>query len=167
MPKNNFFQERQSRLASALQNDRLDALVLNAGPSLTYFSGLHFHLSERPVVLFLLPGRDPIIVAPELEAGKIQALSYALDAFLYGEDTWSWPDAFRAAARAAGLSGVRVGVEPRRLRVLEMELLEPAAPGAFFISAQQTLASLRTFRTTEVAAMRQAVRTPSERWLLP
>lgn len=158
MHKHNHFQERQSRLAAALQNERLDALVLNAGPSLTYLSGLHFHLSERPVLLILRPGHDPVIVAPELEAGKIQARPYPTDVFLYGEDAGSWPDVFRSAARAANLSEARVGVEPRRLRVLEMDLLETAAPGALFLNAQQTLASLRMFKDgSEVSAMRQAV----------
>lgn len=158
MSNTSLFQERQHRLASNLQNDWLDALVLNAGPSLTYFSGLRFHLSERPVLFYLLPGQDPLIVAPELEAGKVQALPYPVDAYLYGEDTDSWLDTFRSAIRAAHLSAARIGIEPRRLRLLEMDLLEHAAPGATFINAQRTLAALRMFKdSSEIAAMRQAV----------
>jgi len=154
----NVYLARQSRLSTALQNYQLDAMVLNAGPSLTYLTGLHFHLSERPVAFFFLPGRVPLIVAPELEAGKVKALPNPMQAYLYGEDTGSWPGTFRAAARAARLSGARVGLEPRRLRVLEMDLLEPAAPDAFFLSAQECLASLRMCKDqAEIAAMRQAV----------
>lgn len=150
--------ERQARLSKALENSQLDALVLNAGPSLTYLSGLHFHLSERPVALIFFNGRQPLIVAPELEAGKLQALPYPLEVYLYPEDPGSWPGLFRAAARTAGLSGMQVGIEPTRLRVLETDLLETAAPEAVFRSGQACLASLRMYKDgAEIAAMRQAV----------
>jgi Xaa-Pro dipeptidase len=152
------YKQRQSRLAAALPDHGLDGLILNAGPSLTYFSGLHFHLSERPVALFLLSGQEPLIVAPELEAGKVHGLPFPVQVYLYGEDTASWAGSFRAAARAARLSGARVGIEPRRLRVLELELLETAAPGAFFVSGQECMASLRMVKDrAELAAMRRAV----------
>ena len=42
---------RQRKLAAALRKHDLDAIALNPGPSLTYLTGLHFHLSERPVVI--------------------------------------------------------------------------------------------------------------------
>jgi len=47
---NSIYPARHARLVAALQQAGLDALVLNAGPSLVYLTGLHFHLSERPVV---------------------------------------------------------------------------------------------------------------------
>jgi Xaa-Pro dipeptidase len=149
---------RHSKLAAALGSSDLDALVLNPGPSLYYLSGLHFHLSERPVVLIFSPEDSMVIVLPELEAGKVQNLPFEIQAFPYGEDHASWREAFREAAQAAGLDGLRVGVEPRRLRVLELRLLEEAAPRARFTSAEETLASLRMYKDeTEIAAMRQAV----------
>ena len=49
--------KRQEAILSFLGDKGIDGMVLNAGPSLVYFSGLHFHLSERPVVFFLVAGK--------------------------------------------------------------------------------------------------------------
>lgn len=149
---------RHGRLLAALGSAGLDALVLNPGPSLYYLSGLHFHLSERPVVLIFSAEDSMLIVLPELEAGKVQNLPFEIQAFPYGEEQASWREAFQEAAQAAGLNGLRAGVEPRRLRVLELRLLEETAPQTQFLSAEETLASLRMYKDeSEIAAMRSAV----------
>lgn len=149
---------RQARLATALVSSDVDALALNPGPSLTYLTGLHFHLSERPVVVFLVPHEPPIIVLPQLETAKVEELPFSVQAFPYGEDPAGWQAVFRQAAEAANLSDRKVGIEPTRLRVLELRLLEAAAPRAILSSAADILASLRMIKDEkEVAAMRQAV----------
>ena len=149
---------RQAQLAGALLTTGLDALALNAGPSLTYLTGLQFHLSERPAVALFAPNHPPSFIVPELETGKLSALSYPFQVFPYREDPGEWAADFRAAADAAGLDGRQVGVEPQRLRVLELRLLEAAAPRANFVSAEAPLASLRIHKDeTEIAAMRKAV----------
>jgi len=154
------FQARQNRLAQRLQASGFEAMALNPGPSLTYFSGLGFHLMERPVVA-LFPARGaPVIVLPELELLKTRDLSYPLQVFAYPEDPRAWPGVFKQALQAAGLdSQVRIGLEPLRLRVVELRYLEGAAPQASFIAAGEVIASLRAIKDEhEVVAMRQAVR---------
>ena len=154
----NIYQIRQSRLAFTLQTNHLDALVLNPGPSLTYFTGLHFHLSERPVVAFFVPHNPVIIVLPELEAGKLKGLGYPVQAFPYGEDPSTWSAAFRQAAHAAEIDQDSLGIEPRRLRVLELRLLEGAVPKARLLPAEDSLAALRMHKDAgETAAMQTAV----------
>lgn len=149
---------RHAQLASAIQAAGLDALAFNAGPSLTYLTGLHFHLSERPAVALFTPDHHPTLILPELETGKVNALSYPVQVFPYGEDPEEWTAAFRAATVATGLDGRRVGVEPRRLRVLELRLLEAAAPNTNFVSADEPLASLRIHKDeSELTAMRKAI----------
>lgn len=157
-PPSDLQRQRQARIAESLQSGKLDGLALNAGPSLVYLTGLDFHLSERPVVALFSGNSPPVIVLPELEAGKLEPVEFPLQAFLYGEDPHSWGEVFEKAARSAGIDGRRVGVEPRRLRVLELRLLEAAAPRAEFLSAEENLASLRMVKDqTEIAAMRNAV----------
>ena len=51
---------RLEKLAASFRTSDLDAVILNPGPTLTYLTGLHFHLMERPVVLFVAPGQDPV-----------------------------------------------------------------------------------------------------------
>ncbi len=152
------FLARQERLAAALIENKLDALALNPGPSLAYLTGLNFHLMERPVVVLFLPGRAPAIALPELETAKLSALPFAVQAYPYGEDPATWPGIFRNALQASDLEGRTVGVEPTRLRFLELRLLEAAAPTARFVSAETSLEQLRICKdASEVAAMRQAV----------
>lgn len=156
--KSDLYSQRHARLAVALYNSRLEALALNPGPSLTYLTGMSFHLMERPVVALFTPHNPPILVLPELEAGKTAHLPFAAQIFPYGEDPAAWQAAFRQAAEAAELQGRKVGVEPRRMRVLELRLLEGAAPQASFLSAEDILAALRMCKDAqELAAMRQAV----------
>ncbi len=149
---------RIERLYSLLESAGQEALALNPGPSLTYLTGLHFHLMERPVVAFFAPGAAPVLVLPELEMGKTEGLPFAVRAFPYDDNPSHWADAFLQAGRSAGLDGKVLGIEPGRLRVLELRLLEAALPKARFVSAQDSLASLRMQKdASEITAMRQAV----------
>jgi Xaa-Pro dipeptidase len=157
------FLKRQERLAGAIQAAGLDAAVFNPGPTLSYLTGLSFHLSERPVVIFFQPAAEPVVVLPELESAKLRALSYPAKSFAYDEDPEHWAEVFQQAAQAAGVNGKKIGVEPRRLRVLELRLLEAAAPKAQFISAEDSLASLRMYKDAgEIAAMRKAAQIAQE-----
>ena len=160
--KTNIIQTRQAKLAKIMPDANLDALVLNPGPSLTYLTGLHFHLSERPVVVIFTPDKSPAIVLPELETAKVKNLPYPMTAFPYGEDPDSWQAAFQQAIQTAGVTKGKIGVEPRALRVLELRLLEQAAQRAAqraeFVSAEASIAALRMYKDApEIAAMRAAV----------
>ena len=156
--KTNIIKSRQAKLAQILPGANLDALVLNPGPSLTYLTGLHFHLSERPVVVIFTPDKSPVIVLPELETAKVKNLPYPLTAFPYGENPTSWQAAFQQAIQTAGVPQGKIGVEPRALRVLELRLLEQAAQRAEFVTAEASVATLRMYKDAqEIAAMRAAV----------
>lgn len=152
------FPQRFARLAELLTASGLDAVVLNPSPALTYLSGLHFHLMERPVVLVVAPGRDPAFILPELELPKVSALPYPVQAFPYGENPETWPQVFRKALHSLDLFGRTIGIEPRALRVLELRLLEYGAPGAHIVSAEAALTDLRIRKDAdEIASIRQAV----------
>src|SRR5512138_163503 len=102
---------RQERLARAINAANLDALALNPGPSLTYLTGLHFHLMERPVVVIFASSGTPQIVLPELEAGKTSKLPFPLRSHTYGEDPKSWENAFWQAVNELNFDkDARIGV---------------------------------------------------------
>ncbi len=149
--------KRQQQLSQILPQNDLDAIALNPGPSLPYLTGLHFHLSERPVVVFFSPDQVPVIVLPELEMRKLDQLPYEVEAFPYGENPTKWVRSFKDALEAGGWQGSRIGVEPRALCFLEMELLQEAAPQASFAAAEEAIASLRMCKDeSEIAAMQKA-----------
>ncbi len=136
----------------------LDSVILNPGPTLSYLTGLTFHLMERPVVLFFAKDQTPALVLPELELQKVANLPYKLQVFSYSENPAEWDAAFRKAAQALSLDGKRIGVELRQLRLLEFRYVKNAAPEADFPDAGDVLAQLRLRKDkTEVEAMRRAV----------
>lgn len=150
--------KRQGKIAAEMKSAELDAMILNPGPSLVYMTGLHFHLTERPVVcIFRLEG-PPVIVLPELEAPKVDGLPYEIEVYTYSEEVEKWPKVFKKAARSAGLDEARAGVEDRSMRMLEHRLLKKGARKTKFVNAEDVVANLRMYKDAqEVAAMQAAV----------
>ncbi len=69
--------KRIQNLVSILKQNNLDAVLFNPSPSLSYLSGLHFHLSRQPVVAVLeLMGKMPS-----------SCLSWRRESW----KAWSWP----------------------------------------------------------------------------
>jgi len=156
-------QPRFDKLNASLQTSDLDAVILNPGPTLTYLTGLHFHLMERPVVLLFAKDQDPAIVLPELELQKVASLPYKLHVFSYPENPVEWDNAFRKAVQALGLDGKQIGVEPRQLRLLEFRHVKNGAPEADYPDASNVLSGLRLRKDkAEIDAMRQAVKIAQE-----
>lgn len=150
---------RLSSLKSNLQAHGLDGVLLNAGSSLPYLSGLHFHMSERPIVMAISPSSREAIILPELESQKLNHCPFPIESFLYSEDVSSWQKAFSAGLdgfRRMGLK--RIGIEPRSLRVLELRFIESALPGVELLSCEALIASLRMRKDDEeLSLMRKAV----------
>jgi Xaa-Pro dipeptidase len=156
---------RLEKLNASLRTSGLDAVALNPGPTLTYLTGAHFHLMERPVVFLVAQGQDPAIVLPELEMRKVEQMPYPVQAFPYGENPSEWENAFRSAAQALGLdtltgtSGKRIGVETEHIRLLEYNYVKLGASSAEFPDASDVLGSLRLNKDKdEVESMRKAVK---------
>jgi len=150
---------RLTKLLEPLQTSGWDALTLNPSPSLTYLTGLHFHLSERPVVAIFTADHAPVIVLPELEMLKLTGLPYEITAFPYPENPAEWDGVFRRAVQSLGLDGKRIGVEPRAMRLLEFRHVKAGAPEADFPDASDVVSRLRVRKDAdEIAAIRKAVK---------
>ena len=151
--------ERQEKLQKLLHNNKMQGLVLNPGPDLSYFTALDFHLMERPVIGIFPAKGAPALILPELEAAKTQDLEFGAETFFYSEDQSTWPDAFKKALSRSGLESGKVGVIPRRLRMLELQYLQDAAPKVEYISGQYIVNLLRMIKGDhELELMEEAVR---------
>jgi Xaa-Pro dipeptidase len=145
--------ELQERASAA----GMDGLALLPGPNLLYLTGLHFHLMERPIVVFIPVDNTPAAVLPEFEAGKLEAAPFEIVPFTYGEDDHSRLEAFQQAVAHLELVDALVGVEARRMRVLELRLIERYASNSRFEPAEEVLASLRMIKDAdEIRHMRRA-----------
>jgi len=148
--------DRIPRFITAINDSKLDGFVLNPGPSLTYLTGLHFHLMERPTVaLFTASGKIGLVL-PILEREKLNGLPFEFEMFPFGDDPATWGSAFQQTLAALNLQYGKIGIEPTRLRVLELRFLE-ASGSAQFVDGSQVLAALRMSKEPgEIEKMRQA-----------
>lgn len=151
--------DRQKKLTSALEKANLAGMILNPGPSLTYLTGMHYHLSERPIVALFAPNSTPLLVLPEFESVKTHNLPYELKTFTYSEDPNTWAGAFEQAAKALGFTDGQIGVEALSMRVLELRYLEAVLPEINYVTAEEIIGQLRMYKDSdEASAMRKAVK---------
>jgi len=156
---------RLEKLLASLRTSGLDAVALNPGPTLTYLTGAHFHLMERPVVLLVPQSGEPAIVLPELEMLKVEQMPYPVQAFPYGENPSEWEAVFRKAMQTldldtlTGTSVKRIGVEPNQMRLLEFRYVKAGASEADYPDASDVLGALRLRKDEEeVDTMHKAVK---------
>jgi Xaa-Pro dipeptidase len=149
------YEPRRSRLLTLAEAQGLDALALMPGPNLVYLTGMHYHLSERPVLLILSVDDDPAVILPELEAGKAEAEEFTTFAY---SDTEGYLMAFHEACVSLELAEARVGVEALRMRFLESSTLRRFAPEIDLIPMDDLVAQLRVIKSDrELDAMRRAI----------
>jgi Xaa-Pro dipeptidase len=150
--------QRLERLRALLTAHHLDCVAAIAGPNLFYLTGLSFHLSERPTIGFFPTHTDPVLVVGKLEESKVRdGLPYAAHTFTY-TDADGPAGAFSAAAGALGPGPLRLGVEARRMRVMELRFIEEAFQRLSVIEAEAVFARLRmTKDEAELQKMRAAV----------
>lgn len=152
------FELRLQKLYSTIGRRGMTGVAVNAGPTLTYLTGLDFHLMERPVVVVFVPGRKPTIVLPKLEERKLTQLSYEVMAYSYDDNPKGWSKVFREALDGCGLHNARVGVEPGQMRLLEYNYLRDAAK-AEYLDGSAIFAELRAVKDAEeIGRMRKAVK---------
>jgi Xaa-Pro dipeptidase len=151
-------QDRINRLLEIMKTNHLQALALNAGVDLTYFCGLQFHLSERPVVLIISSIFEPILIHPELESEKVKSAIIPLRSIPYGEDQSLWIKSFIQAFNILQLEKREMGVSPTSMRFLELGFLIKASPETHFVSAAKELTSLRVLKSSdEISSIKKAV----------
>ena len=150
---------RLTKTLELMKQNKLETIAINPGPSLFYLTGLHFHLMERPIVLFLHTSLKPLIVLPELEILKVNQSSVPLEAIPYGDNPASWHEAFIQAKDYLKPQPKIIGIEPTQFRFLEMNFIEQAIKGTEFVSANSVLMPLRMYKDSiEIEKIQRAVK---------
>ncbi len=151
-------QNRLTRLTQEIIAHGVDGIALVPGPNMVYLSGIHSHLSERPIVLFYPADDDPAIIIPTLEAMKARAAGIPEARIFAWTDDEGYTGAFQKACAHLELSDYLLGVEALHMRVLELELLQRYAPGLQIAHAEPVVGALRLVKDdAEIAAMERAI----------
>lgn len=148
----------QGRIARLLTTSNADALAIVPGANMVYFTGLHFHLSERPTIALL--SRDGLaFIIPELETPKLDRRPDLNARRFVWSDGEGYEGAFRRAVEELGLKQKRVGVDGMTMRVYEALALQAAGlPAEAILDESATLLHQRAIKTAEeIAAIRRAI----------
>lgn len=149
---------RLDKLQSQISAQGLDGIAIMPGPNMIYLSGIHTHISERPIILFLPAAGDLAIIIPNLEAMKARAAGVPENRVFGWTDQEGYRPAFERASKELELPGWKLGVEALQMRVLELELLREFAPGLNTTHAEPLIGTLRSVKDpNEIAAMEKAV----------
>lgn len=68
------YQQRLERARALMRAHGMDALLIGAGASLRYFTGVPWGASERLVALLLTASGSPLLVCPAFEEGSLDAV---------------------------------------------------------------------------------------------
>src|SRR4051812_2945572 len=104
---------RLGRLRAAMEKADLEVAALVPGPSFYFLTGVHFHLMERPTLLFVAQDGAMHAIIPVLERTRWEAAGLPADT-IYWQDSDGFEGAFRQLA--ARVSPARIGVEGQRMR---------------------------------------------------
>lgn len=151
-------EQRLKRLREQTAAAELDVLAVVPGPNMHYLTGLSFHLSERPTIAFFPTEGLPVLLVPALEENKAKGAPFECRIFMY-DDVSGPTTAFAESLTNLGLAGKTLGVEGRRMRFLELDLMQGQAfSPAQIVNADPVFAQLRMRKDeTEIEQMRRAV----------
>ena len=151
--------ERTARIERAralMAEARIDALVLEPGATMEYFTGVQWGLSERPFVVVIPLRGEPGWVCPGFEEARgREQIRVAADVRVWQED--ESPAALIAGIlRDRGAAAGRIGVE-ERVRYFVADATRRAAAAAEFVSGTPVTAGCRMIKSaTELALMQRA-----------
>ena len=150
-------QNYKSRLERLHSINGVDAVLIVPGSNLKYFTGLEYHLSERPIIA-ILTAEGLSMIVPRLEVPSLVKRP-DLEARVFA---WSDEDgyfgAFEQAIHELGLHGKTLGVDGLTMRVTEWLVLQQADPTLKVAPVERDLIRIRAFKTPdEIAAMRRAI----------
>ena len=152
-------EERNARIEKARQlmkQNRIDAIYLEPGSSMSYYTGTRWGTSERMFGM-VIPARGDIAwICPKFEEER------AREVITIGNDIRTWEEDEDPGKRVAEIlrdRGVRtgtVGIE-ERVRFFLYEGIRQAAPALKYVLANQITAGCRMFKSpAELALMHKA-----------
>ena len=152
-------EERRARIEKArrlMAENRIAAILLEPGPSLFYFTGVRWGLSER-VFGFILPARgEAAYVAPAFEESRArEVIRFTTDIRIWHEDE----SPFKKVAevlRDRGIRTGRVGIE-EKVRFFLFDGLRKETPAIEYLSAYPVTVGCRVIKSpAEIALIERA-----------
>ncbi len=151
--------ERHGRLERArhlMTQQHLDALLLEPGTSLSYFTGVGWGLSERPFLMLVPADGELTCICPAFEEARArERLHFPADVRVWQEDESPY-QLVAGALRDRGNASGRVGVEDQ-VRFFVLDGLRSASPATEYVPAAPVTVGCRMIKSpAEIALMQRA-----------
>jgi Xaa-Pro dipeptidase len=151
--------EREARIEKAqrlLTEQKIEALILDAGTSMEYFTGISWWPSERPMVAVIPAKGDTRYVCPRFEEARLREL------IKIGKDVYAWQEdespykQIAVALKDAGILSGNIGIE-ERLRFFILDGVRKEASHLNYVSGDPVTMPCRMIKSTaELALMQKA-----------
>jgi Xaa-Pro dipeptidase len=151
--------ERINRIAKAqqlLRENKMDALVLESGSSLNYFTGISWWPSERTMVAVIPVNGEVFYICPGFEEARLRELIIVgKKVFVWQEDESPYSKIVKGF-REAGITSGKIGIE-EEVRFFIFDGIRKAAPQMSYVSGDPVTISCRMFKSpAELALMQRA-----------
>lgn len=147
-----------ARLDTLLAKSGADLVAFAPGENMMYFTGLRFHLSERPIIGFY--GEQGLsFIIPELEAAKLEARPDLEARRFMWTDESGYDSAFSEAVSSLAAAGACCAMDGQTLRFFEWRALERAGLSSTrALDAGELFLDMRACKAPEeIANMQRAV----------
>ena len=151
--------EREARVEKAqrlLTDQNIEALILDAGTSMEYFTGISWWPSERTMVAIIPAKGDTRYVCPGFEESRLREL------IKIGKDVYAWQEdespykQIAVALKDAGIVSGNIAIE-ERLRFFILDGLKKEAAHLNYTSGDPVTMPCRMIKSTaELALMQKA-----------
>ena len=147
----------QKRLETLLAASQADTIALAPGENMVYFTGLRFHLSERPVIA-LYNERGLSFIIPELEVAKLEARPDLEARRFAWSDADGYAGGFHAAVQALDLGGGGLALDGGTMRYFEWLAFADAGVTMPAADIGDLLLNMRAIKAPEeIASLRRAI----------
>ena len=152
-------EERKARIAKAqklMQEQRLDAILLEPGSAMLYFTGIRWRRSERLTAVIIPAAGEIAVVTPYFEEPSVR------ESMAVGDDVRTWHEHESPFERVSqiladrGLKGGKLGLE-KTVRYFVVEGMKAAAPTFEIVDATPITLGCRMYKSAaELALMKKA-----------
>jgi Xaa-Pro dipeptidase len=152
-------EERKSRVAKAqklMAQNNIQAVLLDSGTSLVYFTGIHWWPSERTMVAIIPAKGEVKYVSPAFEADRLRELIKIGNEVKIWEEHESPYKVIVDTLKGYGINSGNIGME-ERLRFFVLDGVRKEAPDLNFISGDPVTVPCRMIKSpAEIALLQKA-----------
>jgi Xaa-Pro dipeptidase len=150
-------QEREARVVKAqllLIENKMEALILDCGTSLKYFTGISWWPSERTMVAIIPAKGGVTYVCPGFEEARLrEQIKIGKEVFAWQEDESPY-QLIATALKEAGVTSGNIAIE-ERVRFFIVDGVKKVAPYFNFVSGDAVTIQCRMIKSTAELALLQ------------